>query len=509
MRRRDFLKSIGAGLPASFWFGSARKAHAAPWGDYPSYALDGALPANRRAKNVLDIFLYGGLCPWETFYVVPEYGTLDNPQFSGQQWWTFQDGPDSVENTFAACYGDAPPPLLQDFRVDENGKLVRLGPFVQPLRARADIVERLRLHVISHTLEPHEAAIPYAMSGFRLGQPRLAGVGAAIQRYYQSRAPVYTGEPYAYVLYSPGDFPTDNLRAASAIGQHPGAARPLAIKVESNTAFIDALGRGTVGSDRTSYDALLKHYEGAYRKRLTWPGGKGAVRAQTLSDYAFALDTLQQTDVLKGILAPDFFTGAPGSSCGENADVNHPHMALKLAAHLLTRPGSQARYVNVVDGGLISASGGGGYDTHDRHIRDSGRNLTNLFKGLVSIINEPGEADPRKLNLDETLVVINTEFGRTPWSQNVTGRNHHPYAYVTAMFGGPVGPEQQGIVGSIDESGYAGNALSPATPRAAILQSLGVFPFAPEGYAVSDVLGATTEAGAGQVLNELILGVKS
>lgn len=35
MRRRDFLKAIGAGLPASLWLGSSRQALAAPWGDYP------------------------------------------------------------------------------------------------------------------------------------------------------------------------------------------------------------------------------------------------------------------------------------------------------------------------------------------------------------------------------------------------------------------------------------------------------------------------------------------
>jgi hypothetical protein len=64
-------------------------------------------------------------------------------------------------------------------------------------------------------------------------------------------------------------------------------------------------------------------------------------------------------------------------------------------------------------------------------------------------------------------------------------------------------------VGSIGPDGFAGNALLPQTSRAAILQALGIFPFAPECYAVSDVLGATKEAEAGQILNELVLGVAS
>ncbi len=505
MRRRHFLQHLGA---AGALLACPRLARAAPWGAYPDAVAPGALPEARLAKNVLDIFLYGGLCPWETFYVVPEYGHPNDPQYARQQWWTFQEGPDSVAATYAACYGAAAPPMLQEFRVDETGAMVNLGPFSEPLRSRKDIIDRLRIHVVSHSLEPHEAAIPYALSGFRLGQPKLAGLGSAVQHYFSARAPVFTGEPYAYVLYSPGDFPTDNLRAASAIGQHPGSARPLAIKVEANTAFIDALGRKVLGDKRTAVDALVSQWTADYRQRLTWPGGT-PVRAQAVSDYSFALETLQNTGVLSGILESKYFQGVAGTACGESSNPNHPHMALDLAAHLLTRPGSQAKYVNVVDGGLIAASGGGGYDTHDRHIRDSGRNLTNLWRGLTRIINQPGENDPTKLNLDETLVVINTEFGRTPWEQNGTGRNHHPYAYTTLMFGGPVGNDQQGIVGSIGADGFAANALPPAAPRAAVLQALGIFPFAPECYAVSDVPGAVTELDAALLLNELVLGVKA
>ena len=491
-------------------------ARAAPaWGDYPALAAPALLPPAKQAKNVLDVFLYGGLSPWETFYVVPEYGippepeNPDDPPAAPQQWWTFQEGENNVSDVFASCWGDAPPPLLQEFRVDENSKMVHLGPFSEPLRSRKDIIERLRVHVVSHSLEPHEAAIPYALSGFRLGQPKLAGVGAAVQHYFQAHAPVAGGEPYAYVLFSPGDFPTDNLRAASSVGQHPGSARPLAMKVSNNTKFIDALQRTSLGQTQPQFDALLSHYTQAWGERLRWPGAGQLARSQTLSDYQFSLDTLQKTAALTDILEPKFFVGAEGSQCGQSGNPNFPMMGFRLAAHLLTRPNTLARYVCVVDGGLIPASGGGGYDTHNKHVVDSARNLRNLWTELGAIINEPGEEDPGKLNLDETLICINTEFGRTPWPQNGDGRNHHPYAYTTLMFGGPVGPDSQGIVGSIGPDGFANNALGPAESRAAILAALGIYPFAPECYAVSDILGAATEVEAGQWLNEVVLGVQS
>lgn len=511
MRRREFLKGMAAGgaaLAGGLYRGRVRAAGATAWGAYPEYAQAALLPPEAQAKNVLEVFLYGGLCPWETFYVVPEFGRPDNPipALRDTQWWTFQEGPNNVREVYRDCVGASAPPMLKEFRTDSAGQLVHLGPFSEPLRSRTDIVDRLRVHVVNHTLEPHEGAIPYAASGYRLGSPKLAGLGAAVQHYHQARAPIITGEPYAYVLFSPADFPTDNLRSAGAVGQHPGSARPLAIRVEDNTSFIDALARGTLGTSRQAFDDLVDLYTSRYQKRLVPPGFDRPVRSQTWADFDFSLRTLQQTGVLVDILEPELFTGVAGGSCGQSADVNYPHMGLRLGAQLLTRPDGLARYVCVFDGGLIPASGGGGYDTHNSHVIDSARNLTNLWTQLAAVINEPGEDDPTKLDLDDTLVVINTEFGRTPGPQNGDGRNHWPYAYVTLMFGGPIGPEQQGIVGAIGPAGQATESMGPAATRAAVLAALGIFPFAPECYAVSDVDNTFSELEAAMWLNEVVLG---
>ena len=88
------MKVLGAGGIAAA-AGSAhlflpRRAHAAEWGDYPDLAQGGLLPPELQAKNVLEVFLYGGLCPWETFYVVPEYGKADDTQFPNEQWWSLK-----------------------------------------------------------------------------------------------------------------------------------------------------------------------------------------------------------------------------------------------------------------------------------------------------------------------------------------------------------------------------------------------------------------------------------
>jgi uncharacterized protein (DUF1501 family) len=53
--------------------------------------------------------------------------------------------------------------------------------------------------------------------------------------------------------------------------------------------------------------------------------------------------------------------------------------------------------------------------------------------------------------LKETLVVVATEFGRTPTINTVLGRDHYPKAFSAAMFGG--GVKQGSIIGATDATG--------------------------------------------------------
>ncbi len=76
--------------------------------------------------------------------------------------------------------------------------------------------------------------------------------------------------------------------------------------------------------------------------------------------------------------------------------------------------------------------------------------------------------------LDQTLVVWTSEFGRTPWSQNTTGRDHNPKGYTSWMAGGGI---KGGVVhGGTDEVGYKAED-SPhyySDLHATILQQLGL-----------------------------------
>ncbi len=76
--------------------------------------------------------------------------------------------------------------------------------------------------------------------------------------------------------------------------------------------------------------------------------------------------------------------------------------------------------------------------------------------------------------LEETLVVWTSEFGRTPWSQNTTGRDHNPKGYTSWMAGGGI---RGGVVhGATDEVGYRAveNPHYYSDLHATILHQLGI-----------------------------------
>src|SRR5262245_57466642 len=87
MKRRDFLRATAAGGAvaagaATLW---PRRA-SATFGESPAKYADVMLPPSARATNILEVFMYGGVSPWETFYTSDSYGKND-----GTFLYTFYD----------------------------------------------------------------------------------------------------------------------------------------------------------------------------------------------------------------------------------------------------------------------------------------------------------------------------------------------------------------------------------------------------------------------------------
>lgn len=504
MRRRTFLTAAGGAGAAAVLVGPwIRRSSAATFGEFPTAeakALE--LPVGQRAKKVLEVFLYGGLSAWETLYFVREFGAPGTPR-AGTQYYAL-----SQTQALSQC-GAIDEATSRPFANDATGRMVELGPFAHRLFQRSDVTSRMRIVVQQHNLEPHEAAVPMALTGRPVGQPNAAGLGAHIQRArLESHVSPNRASPHSYV-FATGGISSDNIAAAASAGTHPGGARPLLIKTDNAARFTNLLARPAVGTgtSKAQHDALVGAYLEQYNARLTFPE-RGRVRSARTDDFAVAFETAKRSDAIANVLTPDLFQTRNGTSCGVT-DRSLPLMGLTAARHLLTHPTEPASYVCVSDTGLYEASGGGGYDTHTDNAVDTAVNFDNMLQSLLGMINAPGENDPTKISLDDTLVILNTEFGRTPVKQGTTGRNHYPKAYVTAFIGGPVTTAQKGISGAIGEDALPVAQQPLATPaenRMAALLALGIWPFAQEGFNVADAPTANSEVAAAKSAMTKFLG---
>ena len=526
MRRRTFIKTAaGTGLAAGAGvFGILkypRGANAAGWGTWPSDRQDLLIPDDLRPQSVLELCFHGGITPWETFYAVDDWG-LGNNTFLH----LFEDEPvlNPVNFYENVCqYADVP--YLTPFG-EAGGEQVSLGPWLRPLKQRPDITDRMRIIVQSHTTLAHEGANPISFTGDFLGNPRLAGIGAPIQRYFSEQPGGERAVPYSFVLYPGGaGFSGFNVGSASAIGFHPGSARPLNVTVSQTSQLATLLSRpGLDQSDPEAFDAAISHYVQAYENRFR-PGGVGQVaRSLERGNYGFANFARQSANELIEVLSSDLFAEIQGQTCPAGAaqiptqNLDMPAMMARVARSLLTRTTNRARYVNWIDTGLFSRPEIG-YDVHNEHVLYTSRSVPHTLQQLANIIrdpNNPTAEDDTLIDLDETLIVINMEFGRTPYRQvpGSTGTNHWPYGYVNVMIGGPIRADDsrspgRSIFGNITEEsgGYAENYATAAESTMMRFSALGIYPFSSQSYAVADVRFTEDEIGAATRVRDELWGI--
>ena len=76
----------------------------------------------------------------------------------------------------------------------------------------------------------------------------------------------------------------------------------------------------------------------------------------------------------------------------------------------------------------------GGWDTHQENFERVASNTATLDQALSALL---GDLSSRGM-LDETMVVLTTEFGRTPIINQNAGRDHYPKAFSTLIAGGGI-----------------------------------------------------------------------
>jgi hypothetical protein len=141
-----------------------------------------------------------------------------------------------------------------------------------------------------------------------------------------------------------------------------------------------------------------------------------------------------------------------------------------LSARRLTEAGVPIVTVICAAGDLNGASG----DMWDTH----GNNFNRLKNDLLPPFDRAASTLLRDLSergrLDDTLVIILTEFGRTPRINGGAGRDHYPLCYSIALAGGGIRGGQ--VYGSSDRLGALPRDLptDPSDVHATIFDALGI-----------------------------------
>jgi len=146
-----------------------------------------------------------------------------------------------------------------------------------------------------------------------------------------------------------------------------------------------------------------------------------------------------------------------------------------LAAELLSRGLSRVATLGF---------SGGGWDTHANNDQTQSSNFESLFAGLGSLMETlsdlPGESTERLV--DETVLVVMSEMGRTPQLNATDGKDHWPYTSTLVVGPGLTGGR---VIGGYDSFYYG----RPIDPMSGEMTESGVL-------LTSEVVGATLLASA-------------
>ena len=138
-----------------------------------------------------------------------------------------------------------------------------------------------------------------------------------------------------------------------------------------------------------------------------------------------------------------------------------------LAARRMVERG--VRFIQLFHG---SNGGAGSWDAHANLQAGHSKLCGQIDRPIAALIHDL----KRRGLLGETLVVIGTEFGRTPGAQGTNGRDHHPYGFSVALAGGGI---QGGLAhGATDELGFHAveNRHYVTDLHATLLHQLGLDP---------------------------------
>ncbi|MGV3723726.1 MAG: DUF1501 domain-containing protein [Actinomycetota bacterium] len=373
----------------------------------------------------------------------------------------------------------------ETFDLKPDGPLDYRGTF-KPIRtnvAGIDICEHLPLlarqahrysviRSMSHTEGSHPAGCYWMITGRKY--PRGAAKAAAMSRddhpHYGSVLtavrPVESGAVPTFVTLPEQINPNGPIRAGQHAGFLGSAYDPMVVNADPNAPDFTA-GELTIQEGLTEGRVLRRRAllsQANLRARIEEEEG---AQADLQPHYARAFDLLTG-----GRAAHAFNVGQETAATRERYG-RHIFGQSVLAARRLVESGVRLVAVNWVrhDDG----AGGQGWDSHSKHLEWSKDELLPPTDRAASALLT--DLADRGL-LDETLVIMTGEFGRTPKFNAGGGRDHWPNVFSVLAAGGGIRGGQVYGASTPDGAYPAVDKCTPADLAATLYHCLGVSPTA-------------------------------
>jgi hypothetical protein len=418
LSRRDFLLQTGGlgGIALAHLLGS-QELLAGPYTPRPEF--NGGLHHPAKAKRIIQLFMNGGVSQVDTFDYKPEL-----IKRHGQQ----------VDFGIKAAATSVPGPVMKSpFGWKQHGQCGRWVSDVFPHMAGC-VDDLAFLMAMASKTNVHGPASYMQNTGFVL--PGFPCMGAWIS-YGLGR--LSDNLPTFVVLPDPRGLPYNNAGNFSA-GFLPAAHAGTIIRPTSPVPIADLYPPKSAGFiSPQSEQGGLKLLEEIDRDHLQENPGDSRLEARIASYELAAKMQLSAPEVLDLSKEPDRIHRLYGTDDPVTADFARNCLT---ARRLLERG---VRFVQVWSGT------GGASKNWDNHA-----DIPKELPFIASQVDRPIAALLRDLKsrglLDDALLIWTTEFGRMPFTQGSTGRDHNGGTFVTWLAGAGVKP---GVAhGESDEFGY-------------------------------------------------------
>lgn len=444
MQRRRFLGSSGFGL------GSIALHSLLQAGTIPHQTGDPHFQP--KAKNVIWLFMRGGVSHMESFDPKPALNQYAEKTIDETPYVNVLD-PEHFKDLRVVVVNDANGkqrtkiyPLQTGFKqYGQSGTAVsdwfpHIGSCVDDLAVIRSMWTtdnnhgaQVQFHSGRHMLDPRVptigAWIKYGLGSLNRNLPQFISMGP---RFFDKRDGHYLGPAYdAVTLKIDPENPLDFARPEGEITAEQ-QRRGLDLTNRLNRLAAEQYPQDPV------LEARIKSYELAFRMQTAVPDAMDFSKESGATRKLYGLDQKET------------------KAFGEQL----------LAARRLSERG--VRFIQIMHGDGAA----GAWDQHSR-LREKHSQLAmqvdRPIAGLLKDLKQRGQ-------LEDTIVVFATEFGRTPGSQGSDGRDHHPFGFSVWMAGGGI---KGGIThGATDELGFHAveNPHYVTDIHATIMHQLGLDP---------------------------------